>query len=550
MKKHHTYTVMSLLVIVLFSCAGTMNIESRGVNSIMEKNMRSHIKFLGHDLLEGRGVGTRGIKIAQEYIAAQFALNGIEPALKNGSYFQPVPFVKVQAGTSSECMFSNGQKRLALKYKDEFLFFPGVSGKPTEVTGELVFAGYGITAPEYKWDDYKNSDVTGKVVLVLMGEPSSKDSTLFNGSSYTEYSQLDKKRETALENGARGIVYIITQKHPRYRWERLKTSLSRKRTVLDIEEGNQPVKIQCVISEEAAQNLFGLSSISFADISEKAEYKDFQASPLGVKISAMLKSKSEKFECRNVAGIIPGKKREEYIIYIAHTDHLGIGTPVEGDSIYNGAVDNGIGCASILEIGRAFSNLPERPERSIVFLAVTAEEIGFYGAEYYTKKPVFPLEKTLAVINIDGPIPMPEMKNFVFFGEERSTLGQLLNEIAKDNGMTVTPDPYPEEGFYTRSDHYRFAQAGVPGGMLDTGTEVVGKDEGWSVKHVNDWLQTLYHKPNDEYSDDWDMEAIVQIAKIGFQLGYRLTKAAQWPEWYDNQPFKKIRRKHFQTGRQ
>jgi len=541
---------MFILILSFFSCAGNVNFESTGVNSISEDNLRGHTKFLGHDLLEGRGVGTRGIQIAQEYMATQFAVNGIEPAGKDGSYFQPVPFAKVRALPSSQCVLSKGQKRLNLKFSDEFLFFPGGLEKPVNISGELVFTGYGITAPEYNWDDYKNIDVAGKIALVLMGEPSSKDSTIFKGKQNTEYSQLDRKRETASENGAIGIVYIVTPRHYRYRWGMLKTYLNRPRTVLDIkEEAEKSVKIQCLINEESAQKLFGLSSISFNDISEKAEDKDFQAVLTGVNLSSRFESKVEKFECRNVAGILPGKKRNEYIIYTAHTDHLGIGTPVNGDSIYNGAVDNASGCASILEIGRAFSILPDQPERSIVFLAVTAEESGLFGAEYYTKKPIYPLEQTLAVINIDGPLPMPEMKNFIFFGEERSTLGQLLGEIAKDNSMSIAPDPFPEEGFYMRSDHYRFAQVGIPGGMLDIGTEYAGKDKDWGVRYIDDWLKTVYHKPVDEYTDDWEMASVVQVTKIGFQLGYRLTKTAKWPEWFDDQPFKEIRKKQRQSGK-
>ena len=296
-----------------------------------------------------------------------------------------------------------------------------------------------------------------------------------------------------------------------------------------------------VIREEVAERLFSMSGLTTGEILAKANSKDFYPIKIEVNFEITLRCNNSEIECRNVIGIVPGKKSDEFIAYTAHADHLGIGTSVNGDSIYNGAVDNAVGCASLIELSRAFANLREPPDRSILFLAVTGEEIGLFGSAYYVQNPVYPIEKTLAVINIDGPLPFGKMKDFILFGLERSSLENTARQIAEDNDMQVTPDPMPEEGFYQRSDHYSFARAGVPGGMLDIGTSFEGKPDGWGMAKVENWLKTVYHHPSDEYSGDWEMESIVQIVQLAFQFGFRIAAEPEWPTWNEGQPFKKIR---------
>ncbi len=523
---------------------GQENIEKAAAETISENSLRGHIRFLSHDLLEGRGVNTHGIKIAQEYLAAQMAVSGIDPGGPDGTYFQAVPLKTLTVSPLSTCRFSGGGKRLNLKYGEDFIILSGGLRDTVQIQGEIVFAGYGIKADEYNWDDYKNTDVSGKIVVVFMGEPSNNDSTFFKGTEVTGYSQPKYKSTLAEQKGALGIIYIHTPLHYGYSWDLIKRFVSRPRIRLDYSDPeNRHIGFQYMINENAAEKLFSTGSIPFLKIGEMSESRDFKPVYSGISINTNYSRRTNRFRDRNVIGIIPGSKREEYIIYTAHMDHMGIMRPVNGDSIYNGAVDNAAGCASILEIGRAFAGLQVKPDRSIIILSVTAEESGLLGSEYYAKNPVYPLEKTLAVLNLDGSLPMPEMKNFLFLGDDRSTIGELAREVAADNGISVTPDPMPEEGFYLRSDHYSLAKAGVPGGSIDVGTEFAGKEKGWGIKYIEDWLQTTYHKPNDEYSEDWEMGAVVQVARIGFQMGYRLTKAKKWPEWYEGQPFKKIRDK-------
>jgi len=262
---------------------------------------------------------------------------------------------------------------------------------------------------------------------------------------------------------------------------------------------------------------------------------------LGIQLRINIRSEIEDVPCQNVIGVVPGKIEDEYVLYTAHTDHLGIVRPLKGDKIYNGAVDNASGCASMIELGRVFVSLPSPPERSIILACVTAEEKGLLGSKYYAQNPTFPLNKTLAVINLDGILPWGKFKDFLFLGGERSSLGEVAQQIAEDNGMALSFDLMPEENFYQRSDHYSLAQEGLPGGMLINGFVYIDKPEDWGLEKLKEWLKTVYHHPNDEFSDEWKMETVVQVNQIAFQFGYRIAKLNKWPVWNDDQPFKKTR---------
>ncbi|MFC1725587.1 M28 family peptidase [candidate division KSB1 bacterium] len=542
MKSVKLLSVFLITIGILFSCAGSEYIETLGVKSISEKNLREHIRFISHDLTEGRAPGSRGIKIAQEYIAGQFALNGIQPAGENDTYFQNVPFIKYQALSTSVFQFVKETRVIPIKFIEDIITFSVQNEATTASNMEIVFAGYGIEAPEFGWNDYQDSDISGKIVLLLPGEPPSDEPEFFEGKKDTKYSGWNYKINTAHKNGAEGILFIHTDSLTTISWDFLKRNFTKPRIMLksgDKEVSETPFR--GMISENTAEKLFGMVSSALGKVIAQANSKNFKPVNLGIELHIDLHINKKEFNCRNVIGKIEGKKKDEYIVYTAHSDHLGTGTPVNGDSIYNGAVDNATGCAALIEIGRVFTDLPEKPDRTILLLVVTAEESGLFGSRYYTQNPLFPLEKTLCVINVDGPIPLGEMKDFIFFGVERSSLADLLYKIARDNGMTVTPDPMPEQGFFLRSDHYPFALAGVPGGMIDIGIKFEGKPEGWGVQTIDNWLKTVYHHPSDEYSDDWEMETVVQVTKLAFQLGYRIAKEPEFPTWNDDQPFKAIR---------
>ncbi len=546
MKKLVIFNLVILMVLSVF-CTKKIDPEQAGKDMLSENNLREHIKFLSHDLLEGRDTGSRGEKIAGEYMAAQFAMNGVKPAGDNGTFFQNFQMVTHKTEQIKNFSIIKNGKQLSLKNGTDFTAYAENQEPVLSINRDIVFAGYGIAAPEYGWDDYKDTDVAGKIVVVLSGEPVSEDEAFFKGEKPTDYSLWSSKLFIAEEKNADGIIIIYDKDIIGYPWNAIAGFFSRPRMNLKVEDTARS-GLFCFITPECSEKLFEFAGLSAESEKENAEKKEFKPKNLNMNLSAEIKSSSENLDCRNVIGLLPGKKEDEYIIYTAHTDHLGIGAPDEtGDNIYNGALDDASGCAALIELSRVFNNLPDKPERSIVFLGVTAEEKGLFGSKYYTKNPVFPLNKTLADINLDTFLPWGKTKDFIFLGEDRSSLGDLAREIAEDNGMILSPDPMPEQGFYTRSDHYSFAQAGVPGGFIINGFLYEDKPDEWGLKEFKKWLQEVYHHPHEEYSDEWKMETITQMVRIGFQFGYRIAENPVWPAWNEDQPFKKIREKSLQT---
>lgn len=542
MKRQYSILAFCILFSFFLSCAPREDHEKIGINMISEINLREHIRFISHDLTEGRDTGSVGEKIAIEYIASQYAMNGILPGGDNGTYYQSFELAKQTTKSVEEFAFIKGRQRYVPELAKDFAAQAGRPDPEMKMKADVVFVGFGIDAPEYDWNDYKDFDPKGKIFFMLMGEPSSDDPEFFKGKELSDYGDLSYKLKIASEKGAAGIVLVYDQKIGRYPWAVIANFFNTPRMRLKQDDDDASrIQFGSFVSLKCADSIAKLAGHTLESLTGEAGKKGFEPMNLGVQLSADILSEIEDVPCQNVIGVVPGKIEDEYVLYTAHTDHMGIGRPVKGDKIYNGAVDNASGCAFLIELGRVFASLPSPPERSIILACVTAEEKGLLGSKYYAQNPTFSLNKTLAVINLDGILPWGKFKDFIFLGGERSSLGELAQQIADDDGMTLSFDVMPEENFYRRSDHYSLAQQGLPGGMLINGFHFVDKPEDWGLEELKKWLKEVYHHPNDEFTDEWRMETVVQVCQIAFQFGYRIAKLKEFPAWNDDQPFNKVR---------
>ena len=542
MKKIPALIAAIIILALLSTCVRKENHEALGTSMISEVNLREHIKFISHDLTEGREIASRGEKIAQEYIATQYAINGIMPGGDDGTYFQNFELVKHSTRAMKKFVLRRGSINYSPQAKKDVIALAAQNEAFLSIEAGIVYVGYGIDAPEFDWDDYQDQDIRGKVCLVLLGEPSSDDPDFFKGEEDTDYAGLNYKIKMAGEKGAAGVILVYDEKTLRLPWMALVGYFSRPQTKLKHDK-SRPAGMQIIslVSKHGAEKIIELAGLNLLSLQDKAKSSKFESMNLEIELNAEIESTFEPIPCRNVVGVVPGKIPDEYVLYTAHTDHMGIGRPEDGDNIYNGAIDDASGCASLIEIGRVFASLPFPPERSVILACVTAEEVGLLGSKYYAQNPAFPLQKTLAVINLDGVLPWGKAKDFVFIGAERSSLGELAAELAKDNDMVLTPDIMNEENFYMRSDHYSLAQEGLPGGMLVNGFQFLDKPEDWGLEELKKWLKEVYHHPSDEFSEDWKMETVVQINQIAFQFGYRIAHLNSWPTWNNDQTFKKVR---------
>ncbi len=502
--------------------------------TISGERIRAHVKFLSSDLLEGRGVGVRGGEIATEYIATQFALAGAKPAGDNGTYFQKVPLVGVQMSPDARLSAEGGGKNLPLRWIEDFV---GVDRrqKPSEdFDAEAVFVGHGIVAPEFQWDDFKGVDVRGKILVLFTNEPTSTDPKFFGGRALTYYGRWSYKYEEALRQGALGALIIHTTPTAGYGWEVVRNSWGREDPYVKVAPGEPELALAGWLTQDAGGRLLALAGKSVDELLAASELREFHPIPLGVRIKGSMRSHIREMDTKNVTAIVPGSDAAlggEAVIFSAHWDHLGIGTPVNGDSIYNGAIDNATGCGILLEIARAWAELPQKPRRSALFLAVTAEEGGLRGSEYYAQHPLIPPGKTVVDLNYDALQPVGRSTEVVVSGAERTTLWPLVQSIAKRFELTIKADPQPEQGHYYRSDHFSFAHAGIPSFSIGQGSEFSGKPPGYGDKIFEDYNKNRYHQPADEYKDDWDFSGLEVIAKFGLTLGVDAANIGQMPSW-------------------
>ncbi len=509
-------------------------------------HIRQHVRFLSHDLLEGRGTGQRGGDIAAEYMATQFALYGLKPAGENGSYMQRVPMVGVT--TLPESTFSLAPARgdaRNLKYLDEYVAMDQTQQPKSSVDADIVYVGYGIEAPEYQWDDYKGVDVRGKVLLMLVSEPESNDPQFFKGRALTYYGRWTYKYEEAARKGAVGVILVHKTNMASYGWEVVRNSNSGEKSYLKL-DGTPKLKVASWIQLDIAKQLAASAGLDLDKMMADARSRDFHPVSLPVKLKAQMISKIRPFESNNVLAVLPGVDsglKDEAVLYTAHYDHLGIRPDEPGDNIYNGADDNATGCGILLELASVFTQSAQKPRRSILFAAVTAEEQGLLGSEFLGKHPPVPAGKITLDLNFDDIPPLGAPQEVEVSGSERTTFYPVVRALAMEFRLNIRPDAHPEAGYYYRSDHFSLAHVGIPAFSVSPGVKYKGHDEAWGMKQAEEYTEKHYHQPSDEFDPKADFTCDAVMARFGFALGWQAANLPKLIGWQKGDEFEAARLK-------
>jgi Zn-dependent M28 family amino/carboxypeptidase len=514
------------------------------MQGIDAQRIGAHVKFLANDLLEGRGTGTRGSDIAANYIATQFALYGLKPAGDDGGYLQKVAFTGVHTlpSTTASLQPTHGGV-LKLQLADDFVVTNQTQTANVDIDAPIVFVGYGIEAPEYHWNDFAGVDVKGKVVLVIVNEPPSKDPKFFNGEALTYYGRWTYKFEEAARKGAVGALIIHRTDLASYGWEVVRNSWSNEQVYL-ANDKDPKLEAASWIQLDVARKLFADSNLNMDEMMTSAGTPGFRARELPVRFKAHIVSAVRSFESYNVLGLLPGgdaAKPTQAIMYSAHYDHLGIDPTLSGDNIYNGAVDNGTGCGILLELAHAFATSQVAPPHPVLFAAVTAEEKGLLGSDYLGKHLPLPASKIALDFNYDAilPIGVPESVNVT--GAERTSFYPTVQKTAAAFGFEIQPDAQPGAGHYYRSDHFSLARAGVPAFSLNTGVKFAGHPPEWGRAQHAEYTAKHYHQPSDEYSPTMDFASDSALAKFGFALGWQAMLAKGTVNWLPGDEFEAAR---------
>jgi Zn-dependent M28 family amino/carboxypeptidase len=520
--------------------------ELRAAGSISEGDLRAYIRFLASDLLEGRGPGTRGDRLAQEYILAQFDLLGLEPLGDDGTYLQQFPLAGI-TGNPETMRLESARGLLTLRYREDFIAVAGAQRKESAVRdAEIVFVGFGIQAPEFGWDDYKGADLSGKVLLMLNSDPED-DPSQFAGKARLRYGRWDYKYEVAAKQRAAGAIILHTTPSAGYPWQVVQSSWSGTQYEIPASEGHR-MEIKAWTTEDATRRLVALGGQDLDALIARAKSREFKPVPLGVKLSTSFANRLTQVKTANVLGLWRGsdpRLREEIVVYTAHHDHLGRKeSAVRGeDDIFNGAVDNASGVASMLAVAKAMTRLEPRPRRSILFAAVGAEEQGLLGSEYLATHLPKPAGYFAADINIDGINFRGRTRDATMIGLGKSTLDSIVIPLARAQGRTVKPDQMPDRGFFYRSDQFNFARIGVPAVYLGSGLDYVGRPPGWGKEQRERWEAERYHQPSDEFDPNWDLSGAVEDARLYLWIGSRVANAPRMPQWRRGDEFEHIRKK-------
>ncbi len=535
--------LLTSTTLVLTNCSpANPEIKTPEIPSISAADIGRRIETLSDDRFEGRAPGTIGGQMAAQYIADEMKTAGIAPMGKDGTYFQPITLTETTVADGSfmkigevEYEFQQNSVYWTKRYQDS------VSVEDSE----LVFVGYGVVAPEYSWDDYAGIDVKGKTVVMFVNDPgfATKDETLFNGNAMTYYGRWTYKYEEAARQGAAAVIIVHETEPASYGWNVVSDSWAGGQIdLVRPDKGASRAAVESWLTVEASRDLFTAAGMDFDAMKTAAATKGFTPIAMGeLKLNAKINNKISTVESRNVVGVVKGTKfPDEYIMYMGHWDHLGKKPVPEGeDGIYNGAVDNATGTAAILEIGETFAAAPA--ERSVLIVAVTAEESGLLGSAYYGEDPIVPLNKTVAGINIDAIQPLGRTKDIVVVGHGASELDGLLESIIKPRDMYIIPDTKPEAGYYYRSDHISLAKKGVPFLYADAGIDHEVKGKEYGEQFTEDYVVNRYHAPGDEYDNSWDLTGIEQVTEIFYELGLGLANSRDWPNWNETAEFRALR---------
>jgi len=507
------------------------------------KAVLEHTKVLASDAFEGRAPGTKGEDLTVAYLTEQLRKIGLQPGNPDGTWVQKVPLVGATVQGSPSLTFRKGPTERTLAWRDDYVAWTKrVVPRADLDASDLVFVGYGVQAPEFQWDDYKGVDLRGKTMVVLVGDPpvpdpakpGALDPKTFGGEAMTYYGRWTYKYEMGAKLGAAGVL-IVHQTEPAGYPFAIVQGKTTEQFDLETPDGNQGrAAVEGWITLDQAKGLFQMAGQDFDALEKKAATREFRPVPLGVTAAVSLTNTIRKVPSANVAGRLEGndaKRKDEWVVYTTHWDHFGIGPAVNGDTIYRGAIDNASGTAGLLELARAMKGAKPGPARSVLFLFVTAEEQGLLGSAGYAERPLYPLSKTLAVLNLDALNVHGRTRDLTIIGLGLSDLDQTIGEAAAAQGRVVKPDPMPEKGSYFRSDHFPFARKGVPSIHAGGGIEFVGKPADYGTRVLQEYIRNDYHKPSDAVKPDWDLSGAVEDLDLYLHAGYALASGSSWPAW-------------------
>jgi Zn-dependent M28 family amino/carboxypeptidase len=514
------------------------------------------IQQLASDGFQGRGPGSQGEELTVKYLSDQFKAAGLEPGNPDGTFVQKVPLVGVTPGEYTPLVVKHGGQSLTFKPHEEVVAFSQRVTENIELKdSELVFVGYGVQAPEYQWDDFRGVDVAGKTIVVLVNDPpipsasnpAELDPTTFGGRAMTYYGRWTYKYDKAAQLGAAGVLIVHETGPAGYGFNVVQGFDGQRFGLVTPDKNMSKAAVQGWLSLDAATRLFRAAGLDYAKAKAQAATREFKPIPMKMTASMTFKQTLRTLDSHNVVAKLTGSDdtlKNEFVVYSAHWDHFGVGEAKNGDAIYNGAADNASGTAGLLEIARTFKTISPKPKRSILFLAVTAEEQGLLGSQYYAEFPLYPLDKTVANINIDDNLPMwGRTKDVIVIGLGASDLDDYLREAAAEQGRVLKPDAEPEKGFYYRSDHFNFAKVGVPALDTDDGVEYLGKPEGYGKQKKDEYTANDYHQPSDQVRPDWDLSGYAEQAQLLMAVGYRVANAERMPEWKPGNEFRAVREK-------
>lgn len=527
--------------VVMLTVIATGSLASQSTNAasihVDTAAMDAHLRFLANDLLEGRAPATRGGRLATQYIAAQFQALELEPAGEHGGYFQPVALV----GMTPQPTFAwgKGGQVDSLAYRDAFVAWAERPEADIASSGEIVFVGYGIRAPEWQWDDYKGADLHGKILLMLVNDPGLVDSTVFLGKILTYYGRWTYKLEEAARQGAAGAILIHTTESATYPWEVVRGSWSVEQFKLD-QPQSPSLAFAGWVTDGSARAELANAGLNLDSLTRAAARRDFRPVATGITAAMRIHSDVRRVNSENVVGRLPGRdprRSAQAVLITAHWDHKGIGPVIRGDSIYNGAEDNASGIAAMLGAAKALAQLP-RTSRSIVFVATTAEESGLLGSEAYVQHPLIPLAQTAAVLNLDVTNVRGVTRDIGALGMDRSTLGPSFEAAARAEGLTVQSQPDVRGAFF-RSDHFPFARSGVPALSIKPGVDFVGRAKGWGEEQENLYNQQRYHQPSDEYQSTFRYAGMAQEVRVTVRVARAIANAPGMPRWLPSSEFQR-----------
>lgn len=535
------------VLLLIFSACRQQTPAERAAENITSESLMEPIEVLSSDEFLGRSTGTVGEEKTVNYLTEKFKEMGLQGGMPDGSYTQDVPLIGQTTGQDARVTITqNGNSVHSFDYYNDFMAWPSNLEEEVDINNaELVYVGYGIQAPEENWDDFKDADVEGKIIVVKNNDPS-RDPNLFKGETRLYYGRYDYKYEKAREMGALGVLIIHTTPSAGYGWNVVANSWSRERFYLrgDQSMQNSPTQFNGWLTEEASSSLFESAGLDLEAQLEAAESRDFEPVPLnGLQLSLELNASYRENDAQNVLATIEGtdeELKEQYMVFTAHHDHLGITQPVEGDSINNGALDNAAGVSALLNMADAYKDIEGELKRSVLFLLVGAEEVGLLGSSYWAANPTVHPGNVTANINLDGMNVYGKTKDIVLVGYDRNSVSDVIENLAREKGRTVKPDPHPDRGYFYRSDHFPLAKQGIPAIFPNPGTEFIGKPEGYKAT-IDSLSDANYHTVNDEINEYWDLSGMVENVRLYFRAGYQIINDPEMQTWQEGDEFRQTR---------